>query len=246
MIRDILITIGAAFFLLIFAAMCYWYYQHTTAEYKQEAEKADQLLEQWEADKKAKPQPPAEISSIEHTTPTAEKSIAGATEGVVEDTVPSEPNPNPIEQIEETGETVVRVSPHGFGPYPVVPPDYPRQDVWDYTGPITAESELLLRVQIKLWKQGKRTLGGIMSDGLVYPTLPGVVYIEWEHLTLSDGTVKKTMSGMRGDPHKGRILIDIERRKGKGELTESDIPSDITVVNMAEAGIDPYQFLDLK
>ena len=31
-----------------------------------------------------------------------------------------------------------------------------------------------------------------MSDGLVYPTLPGVVYVEWDHKVLSDGTVDWT------------------------------------------------------
>ncbi len=55
MLRDILIVIGAAFFLLIFAGMCYWYYQHTTAHDRTEAEKVDKLLEEWEANKKAKP-----------------------------------------------------------------------------------------------------------------------------------------------------------------------------------------------
>ena len=43
--------IGAAFVLLIVATGCILYYQHTTAQYKHEAEQADKLLQQWKADK---------------------------------------------------------------------------------------------------------------------------------------------------------------------------------------------------
>ncbi len=74
MIRDIFTNkwiIGAAFGLLIVVCGCYWYYQHTTAPYKAEADKADKLLKQWEADK-AKPTITADTPA-ESTTPTAEK-----------------------------------------------------------------------------------------------------------------------------------------------------------------------------
>ena len=138
----------------------------------------------------------------------------------------------------------VRVSPHGFGPYPSIPMDFPAQDAWDYPDDISAEAELLLRVQIKLWKQGTRTIGGIMKEGLVFPTIPGVVYIEWIDNVLPDGTVEKNALRMRGDPHKGRILMSIKQRNGK--LVESDIPPDVKIIELADAGIDPYQFLKLK
>ena len=76
--------IGAAFGLLIVAAGCYWYYQHTTAPYKAEAEQAEKLLQQWEADKAKTPttadkevtQAPADS-----TTSTAEKPINKIGEG---------------------------------------------------------------------------------------------------------------------------------------------------------------------
>ncbi len=82
MLRDIFsstnkVIIGAAFFLLIFAVGCYWYYQHTTAEYKQETKEVDQPLKQWEDHKKAKP--PVETAlpqaSAEDQNTTADKPI---------------------------------------------------------------------------------------------------------------------------------------------------------------------------
>lgn len=54
MIRDILTNkwiIGAPLLLLIFATGCVWFYQHTTAPYKAEAEETDKLLQQWKTEK---------------------------------------------------------------------------------------------------------------------------------------------------------------------------------------------------
>lgn len=44
-------VLGSMFGLLIFAGACYWYYQHTTAHYKAEAEQDDRLLQKWKANK---------------------------------------------------------------------------------------------------------------------------------------------------------------------------------------------------
>ena len=65
-------------------------------------------------------------------------------------------------------------SPYGFGPYPELPEGY---------GPITwpresVNSELMIRVRIKLMKQGVPVEGSVMSDGLVYPIIKGVALCE--------------------------------------------------------------------
>ena len=251
MLRDFIRTkwfLGGVAFLIVLSVACVLWYQHDTRADRQAAATAEKLLRQ----SKITPKAANETVTKDETKVPAESKKQSAEklstetidDALSEDTVSNETNPNLSQQAQEARNTVVRVSPHGYGPYPDIPSDYPRQDVWDYPDDISAEAELLLRVQIKLWKQGTRPLGGIMRDGLVYPTLPGVVYVEWEHRTLSDGTIEKIASDMRGDPHTGRILMNIKLRNG--ELTEGDIPKDITVINMIEGGIDPFQFLNLK
>ncbi len=56
-------TIGGVFILLIIAAACYLYDQQTTAEYKKESAKADQLLQDWKAKKAQKTPVLAETES---------------------------------------------------------------------------------------------------------------------------------------------------------------------------------------
>ena len=138
----------------------------------------------------------------------------------------------------------VRVSPHGFGPYPEIPSDYPRQDLWDYPDFLKADHELLLRVQIKLWKQDIRTIGGGFIDGRVYPNIPDTVYVKWENRVRPDGTVERYASRISGDPYAGKVIRKIIDTKGK--IYEGDIPAGIQVIESDEGGIDPYQFLDLK
>ena len=247
MYRDILTNkwfLAGIGFLVVFAGACYLYYQHETTPLRQQATEPNEIIQQSEKQQTAETANPAKAAadaSVGSITPNTEKPINGTIDVVKGDTLLSETHANLTEQTQETEKSEDRVSPHGFGRYPDVPPDYPAQDVWDYPDYISAEAEILLRVQIKLWTQGTRTLGGIMSDGLVYSTLPGVVYVEWDHKVLSDGTMEKYVSRVRGDPHTGKILSDIKLRKGK--LVESDIPQDIEV---REKGIDPYQFLNLK
>ena len=240
--------IGGATFLIILAVGCIFWYRYDTAADRKASVETAELLHQQENTQRTNAN---NMTEDETNTPGESKnqspeklSTETIDDTLSEDTVSSEINPNLTEQAQESRNTVVRVSPHGFGPYPDIPSDYPSQDVWDYPDDISAEAELLLRVQIKLWKQGTRSLGGIMRNGLVYPTILGVVYVEWKQRRLSDGTIEKIASDMRGDPHKGRILMSIKQRKG--ELTESDIPEDITVININEGGIDPLQFLNLK
>ena len=138
-----------------------------------------------------------------------------------------------------------RVSPFGFGPYPEVPLDYPRQGVWDLVeregarDPEMAKNlELMSRVRIKLWNDGKPTLGAsIDASGLVYPTYPNTVYVEWAEVVWEDGTVERYASRTKGD--------SVSSEDYENYFLEGLIPPGITVIPLSEGGIDPYQFLNL-
>ena len=61
----------------------------------------------------------------------------------------------------------IRASPFGFGDFPEIPPDFPRQDVWAFFWELydtdqhhAKNYELINRVIIHLWKEGGRAPGG--------------------------------------------------------------------------------------
>ncbi len=230
--------IGAVFILLIVATGCILYYQQTTAADRHAAAQADKLLETWQADK-AKPPTPAETESTKPPaeTPTAEKPTHEKNIIMTED----------IQDVEtETqGDTAtlvdVLMSPYGFGPYPELPPDYPgAEDPKFWTYQRTVKNELMERVCIKLWKQGKRTHGASFENGLVYPIYPNTLIIKWKTEETPFGT-RKVARRAKGSPE----TEDFQRSFRVSPPTEDDIPSYITVIDFEDAGIDPYDFLDL-
>lgn len=141
------------------------------------------------------------------------------------------------------------LSPFGFGAYPEVPADYPIQEqIWDNATP---KHELLVRLRIKLWKQGIKTKGaGYGENGLVYPTISGVIYVKW--VTIEEGD-----PNLVGRRYPGRVMGDGETAKkwfslylDKQRFERTDIKNDpkvsgITVYELPDGGIDPYKFLDL-
>ena len=240
-------VIGGFCFLIVFGIACYFWYQHELAPYEQSEAESSEMLHQSERAQKAETAQAISDAPVESATPTAEKPINKTTDAVPETDGRTGEQTGPVTaatQQTETNAEEVPVSPHGFGPYPELPPDYPDYPATAWHSELTAEGELLIRVHIKLWKQGIRALGGNMrDDGLIYPTLPGVVYVKWKRTVLPDGTVEKSVADRTGDPHMGKILWNIELQKGK--VLEKDIPPEVKVVDMAEAGIDPYEFLGL-
>ena len=137
----------------------------------------------------------------------------------------------------------VPVSPNGFGPYPENPPQ------WHKWGPIPWEGiskdprqELMTRVQVKLLNQGIPVVGAVMDNGLVYPTISGVAYVEWEWSVFPP---RRYISSYLTAPETGDRLDAIEERLGR-PLTARDVPSDIELRPYDTAGIDPYTFLDLS
>ncbi len=241
MTRDIITNkwfIGAIALLIIIAGACYLWYQHDTAPYRQEAAETAKLLRQREATQKAvnnEAEQAADVTPVESTTPTAEKPITEMTDEVLEigaKTDTAVENVSASKQGTENAEEV-RVSPHGFGPYPEVPEDFPKNVDWsDYENDLPIY-ELMIRVRIKLWKQGHRTAGIGEENGLLYPIMRGTAYIQWS----DDG---KEIIGITGHPEDmSDTVVD--------QIYESGtFPAWLTVINREKAGIDPYKFLNLQ
>lgn len=145
--------------------------------------------------------------------------------------------------------TESNLSPFGFGPYPDVPADYPFQErLWENA---THQHELLTRIQIKLWKQGVKTKGAAFSgNGLVYPTISGVIYVKWVDIEKGD-------PNLVGRRYAGRVMGDGETIKkwqslylDKQQFERTDVKNDpkvsgIKVYVLPDGGIDPYKFLGI-
>ena len=240
--------IGAAIGLIIVAIGCILYYQYTTAPYKAEADKDDKLLQQWKANKaktpttadKELPNTPAES-----TENTAEKPTNNIGEETKTNTDKST-EPVNIATPEQENTEEVEVSPFGFGPYPEVPADFiGGERHWEiYTDP---EHELLDRVWIKLWKQGIKAEGITTErNGLFYPIIKGVAYVEYDTFHRRDGSTERYISDLTGHPDDFDFHNDLgDNPEDYDVLYESDIPSHITIYTYPDGGIDPYQFLDL-
>ena len=146
---------------------------------------------------------------------------------------------------EEVADQLPRESIFGLGPYPDIPPDYPRQNVWNsieksyYDGYATISHELINRVLIKYWNQGQKTGAGILSgdNGRVYPLWKDTVYVQWSELELEDGTTETYL----GSYLCHGSLADYEESVENGTQ-----PSWLKVVLREDGGVDPYSFLDLN
>ena len=139
-----------------------------------------------------------------------------------------------------------RASQFGFGPYPDIPLDFPLPNIWDHVENLYVDdpewaknTELLTRVRIKLWNEGSRTLGVQLSptSGLVYPIYPNTAYVRWADEVLEDGTMNRIATNVLGGPDVAQYAPD---------LHDGIVPPGITIIEMPEGGIDPYQFLNLQ
>ena len=138
----------------------------------------------------------------------------------------------------------LRESPYGLGPYPEIPPDFPKQGIFDRlerhakTGHANVSHELIYRVLIKLWHQGKKTDSAIRDgdNGKVYPLYKDTVYVTWSELEHKDGSIETYI----GSYLSHTALADYEDSVANGTQ-----PSWLKVVRREDGGIDPYSFLDL-
>ena len=135
-------------------------------------------------------------------------------------------------------------SPFGFGNFPEIPRDFPRQDVWDYFWKLydkdqqAAENyELINRVVIQLWKEGGRAPGGVLKRGRVYPLDDNTAYITWKTAYGPDGETKRYISNLTTTP-------GIARRYAESHFRQGLIPSGVNVVEHSAGGYDPYNFVN--
>ncbi|MDE0084244.1 MAG: hypothetical protein OXU23_00925 [Candidatus Poribacteria bacterium] len=246
MIRDFWTNkwvLGGVGFLIVLSIACVLWYQHDIAPEKKAAAEAEEMLRQSQIAKKVADTDTEAVKAsdvlVESNTLTAEKPITEAAAEVVKDTDPDKTSVNMAQVIQEKDSTEeVRISPYGFGPYPDLPPGFP-EDYWDKRSG-NKDNELLARVRIKLVEQGKNVTGAGMLNGLVYPTIPGTIYVEWRW----DEVEKERYVGlMMGDPF---VINSIRGDSLDQRFREKDIPIGIEVINYLNGGIDPYQFLGLK
>ena len=245
MYRDFLTNkwvLGGVGFLIVLAVGCVFWYQHGTADERKAAAEAEELLRQSEVAKKvsdtdSEVEQAADVALSESATPTAEKPKTEIKDEFKKDVTSDKTSVNLTQQTQGIDKEV-HVSPYGFGPYPELPPGFP-EDYWDKRSG-NKDNELLARVRIKLVEQGKNVTGAGMLYGLVYPTIPGTIYVEWKW----DEVEKERYVGlMMGDPF---TINSIPGHSPGRRLREKDIPAGIEVINYLNGGIDPYQFLDLK
>ena len=239
MLRDIFTNkwiLGGIGFLILIAGGCLFWYEYTISQYEKAAAETEEYARQWEKDRQAKPKAAADPETAspqtpaDSNTPTADKQRTNV--NPVTDKSSQTQAGNPAQNAETAD---VRVSPHGLGPYPEVPADYPippDEFNWDFWGE-TLKGELMSRVRIKLWNQGIRSEGASFENGKVYPTILGTVYVKWSE----NGDFIRRITG-----HPDDDFDAISEALESGQPP----PEGITVLNRNEAGIDPYTFLELN
>lgn len=243
--------LGAIGFLILFAGACYLWYQHDTAPYRQEAAETAELMREWESpvNTQRKTNETANVPPSDKTVPSASESLPD-TEMTTVDSGDTPVSPKGDTPITVTAEQV-RVSPHGFGPYPKIPDGWP-QGFFDRE--LSREHELLGRVRIKLHEQGVPTLGvGIDKTGMVYPFDKDQVYITFSETSLPSLGNVRYIADIFGDATVfQQIASNAQARTRNSGLPiplqipiEADIPANVQVLDKSE-GFDPYEFLNLK
>ena len=227
--------LGAVSFIILFAGVCYLWYQHQLAPYVKQAADTAEFVHQWEINQKTQQKTSAaEIASpqapAEHITHTAEKPITDT------------PQDNETTNREtHTDNSVtpknIRMSTNGFGTVPEIPEGAPFA-AFDET--MSAQQELLYRVLVKLWNDGDRDIGGGFYDaaqGKVYPYYPNVIYVLYESELNERTSEYETVIAQAGSSYDNFDAVQAVAR--------GDVPSGYTLIDMKDAGINPYEYLDL-
>lgn len=236
MLRDVLTNkwfLGGVGFLILLSVACMLWYQHDIAPEKKAAAETSEFTRQWEKERKAAAKTVTKDETkapAENSDTIAEKPVNKVTTKVDNDTESG----GTTEAQTPAAEVVdVPVSPHGLGPYPEVPADFPVHPFdWNFWGE-TLNDELMSRVEIKLWKQGIKVEGASFANGKVYPTILGTVYVRWNE----DRTFPR---GMKGHPDDDFDAIRAALMAGEPP------PVGITVLDFYDDGIEPYSFLELN
>ncbi len=254
MLRDIFTNrwiLAAVSFLMLLSVACYLWYQHDIAPAKQEAAETAKLVREWEtaSNTDSETEQVADLTAADSTPQAAEKPITTATGANRSVPTSDATAANLTDQTPKLATTEeVRVSPHGFGPYPKIPDGLP-QGFFDRE--LSRDHELLGRVRIKLYEQGIPTLGlSIDQSGRVYPFDKNQVYITWNETTLPGLGNVKYITGIEGD---ASVIREIENNARARDpkipipmQIEADIPTSVKVLDKSEEGFDAYAYLNLK
>ena len=252
MLRDLFTNkwvLGGIGFLIVFAFVCYLWYQHDIADDKKAVAEAEKLLRQSQiykkvADTDSETEQAAGVV-VENNPLTTEKPI---TEDILEmsptDEIVLDQN-KPRKTIIIDGREIVipevpKTSPFGFGAFPKVPKDYRGGVVWLQTNYYELppheqkDFELLDRVLIKLWSEGEKNFKGGKYDkynGKVYPNYFNKIYITVEERRSADGSLEPIITHQFGVAAKD---IDIFNPSTHIEVLDYD-----------SSGIAPYEYLNL-
>ena len=150
----------------------------------------------------------------------------------------------------------VLVSPFGFGPYPEVPHDYPHKNFnWEaHLNDSNPAFELMARVRIKLWEEEQiYASGASFMHGKIYPVIRGIVYPrykEWNgrrymyaaivHPDDIPSYIKASSTEFPSNSKDGPPLSPVIQY-----IQESIRSGTLKAIDFEDAGIDPYQFLNL-
>ena len=142
---------------------------------------------------------------------------------------------------EEVADELPRESVFGLGPLPDIPPDFPRQNAWDSlerSSLARIGHELINRVLIKYWNEGRKTESGVFKNesGKVYPLFKDTVYVKWAEDENEDGSIYRYVS---------RYLCHGSLADYEESVENGTQPSWLKVVPYEDGGVDPYSFLDL-
>ncbi len=245
MFRDILssraIFAGLVVLVLLVSGSLF-YYWHVQRTSKAEFQRSERFLQELEAQNPTRPAQVVDVPTDTQTsdfvnTPDEHTDTAMSDETVA---LPNETDSVDLSDVFLLNDLVseaapaedVPVSPHGFGAYPEVPADFPKDVNWsDYEEDLPVY-ELMTRVQIKLWKQGHRAMGISEEYGRMYPVIRGRVYVRWSR----SGKEILEVTGHPADMSDAVV----------NQIESGIIPAGLTVLDYDTAGIDPYAFLNLQ
>lgn len=232
--------LGAALLLIIVVGGCYVWYQYELLPYRREAAKAEEFVRQREKNRQVQQKSSAETQEASTDTPAGSDTLQNAEKHATNATGTKEAAATP----EQTGaaaenpETAkVRMSPHGFGAVPEMPEGAPFAP-FDET--MDSQQELLYRVLVKLWNDGDTDISGGFYDaeqGKVYPYYSDVIYVLYETQFNEITGQDEMMITEAGSSYDNAAAVDA--------LMSGNIPSGYTLLDKKEAGINPYDFLNL-
>lgn len=251
-------VLGGVAFLIVLSVACVWWYHYDTAPDRREAAESAELVRQWEKSQKADSETEQVVKSpTESETQNAEKPINKSIGAETSKSI-GEQTDLVLESTQETVK-VVRESPYGFGPYPEVPQGFidaighpfwllPDEVLRRRRKPPSRNVELMLRVMVKLWKEGRTDVEAAFMDGdKVIVHYKNRAYVRYSSYTNLDGEEIQYLSSWSA----GSVPPLPEAEPGPNGMnlpSEKDVPPGVELIDLDkdDPGIDPYKFLELN